>query len=496
MRELDYYCKLLELGRISRREFIGRAVALGATTALATSMANQAVQAAEPKKGGRLRTALTGGSTADSLDPATILDAYMIGVSFGQLRNCLTELAPDNSLIGELAESWDASDDATEWTFKLRQGVEFHNGKTLDSTDVVESINHHRGEDSKSAAKGIIASISDIKADGADTVVFTLSGGSADFPYIMSDYHLSICPAKAEGGIDWESGVGTGGFTLDSFEPGIRTLTKRNANYWKTDINFDECETLFISDVTARTSALQTGEIDLMTNIDLKTVHLLERAPGVVVVKTTGNQHLLMPMLMDVAPFDNNELRLALKYAIDREQWLKVIAKGYGELGNDHPIGPANQFRATEEELPQRVYDPGLRQHRPEAAFGRYGLRGRRGCRLALCRDGASSGDQHRGRARAQRRLLGQRLAGQALGRQLLGRPPDGGLDVQPGLFHRGRLERDPLRQRTVHGALGRRPGGARPGQAPRDLRRDANHSAQRGRRRDSALHQLCGGRQ
>jgi peptide/nickel transport system substrate-binding protein len=363
MRELDYYCKLLELGRISRREFIGRAVALGATTALATSMANQAVQAAEPKKGGRLRTALTGGSTADSLDPATILDAYMIGVSFGQLRNCLTELAPDNSLIGELAESWDASDDATEWTFKLRQGVEFHNGKTLDSTDVVESINHHRGEDSKSAAKGIIASISDIKADGADTVVFTLSGGSADFPYIMSDYHLSICPAKAEGGIDWESGVGTGGFTLDSFEPGIRTLTKRNANYWKTDINFDECETLFISDVTARTSALQTGEIDLMTNIDLKTVHLLERAPGVVVVKTTGNQHLLMPMLMDVAPFDNNELRLALKYAIDREQWLKVIAKGYGELGNDHPIGPANQFRATEEELPQRVYDPDKAKH-------------------------------------------------------------------------------------------------------------------------------------
>ncbi len=287
----------------------------------------------------------------------------MIGVSFGQLRNCLTEIAPDNSLIGELAESWEASDDATEWTFKLRQGVEFHNGKTLDATDVVESLNHHRGEDSKSAAKGIIAAITDIKADGAENVVFTLSGGSADFPYIMSDYHLSICPAKAEGGIDWESGVGTGGFTLDNFDPGIRALTKRNPNYWKTDINFDECETLFISDVTARTSALQTGEIDLMTNVDLKTVHLLERAPGVVVFKTTGNQHLLMPMLMDVAPFDNNDLRLALKYAIDREQWLKVIAKGYGELGNDHPIGPANQFRATEEELPQRVYDPDKAKH-------------------------------------------------------------------------------------------------------------------------------------
>ena len=359
MKQLEYYSTLLTLGKIGRREFIGRAVALGATTALATSLAGAAVKAAEPKKGGRLRTALTGGSTADSLDPATILDAYMIGVSFGQLRNCLTEIAQDNSLVGELAESWEASDDATQWTFKLREGVEFHNGKTMDSTDVVESINHHRGEDSKSAAKGIIAPISDVKADGPNTVVFTLSGGSADFPYLVSDYHLSICPAKAEGGIDWESGIGTGGYTLDTFEPGIRSLTKRNPNYWKAGMaHFDECETLFIADVTARTSALQTGEIDLMTNVDLKTVHLLERAPGIVIIKSTGNQHVLLPMLSDVAPFDNNDLRLALKYAIDREQLLQVIMKGFGELGNDHPIGPANQFRATNDEIPQRAYDP------------------------------------------------------------------------------------------------------------------------------------------
>jgi peptide/nickel transport system substrate-binding protein len=363
MKELEYYSKQLTLGKITRREFMGRAMALGATTALASSMAGKAAQAA-PKKGGRLRVGLTGGATSDSLDPAQILDSYMINVSFGQLRNCLTEIAPDGSLIGELGESWDASDDASVWTFKLRQGVEFHNGKTMDANDVVASINHHRGEESKSAAKGIIAAITDVKMDGKDTVVFTLSGGSADFPYLMSDYHLGICPAKAEGGIDWESGVGTGGYVLDHFEPGIRTLVKRNPNYWKQNAAyFDETESLFISDSTARTSALQTGEIDAMTNIDLKTVNLLKRAPGVVVFKTTGNQHLLMPMLTDVTPFDNNDLRLALKYAIGREQWLQVILKGYGELGNDHPIGPANQFRATNDEIPQRVYDPDKAKH-------------------------------------------------------------------------------------------------------------------------------------
>ena len=193
---------------------MGRAAALGATTALAGSLAGTAVKAATPKKGGVFKQGLTGAGSGDSLDPAQILDSYMINVSFGQLRNCLTEIDRQNDLIGELAESWDASDDAVVWTFKIRKGVEFHNGKTLDSTDVVESLNHHRGEDSKSAAKGIIAPIADVKADGKDTVVFTSSGDSADFPYLMSDYHLGIRPAKPGGGIDWESGVGTGSYAL------------------------------------------------------------------------------------------------------------------------------------------------------------------------------------------------------------------------------------------------------------------------------------------
>ena len=357
MKQLEFYAKLLEHGRISRREFIGRAVALGATVGLASTMAGKAI-AATPKKGGRLRVAITGGGTGDVLDPAQTLDSYMINVSFGQLRNCLTEIDSDGSLVGELAESWSASDDASVWTFKLRQGVEFHNGKTLDANDVVTTFNHHRGEDTASAAKGIIASITDVKADGKNTVVFTLSGGSADFPYIVSDYHLVICPAK-DGGIDWESGTGTGGYVLENFDPGVRTDVKRNPNYWKQGrAHFDEVETLYIADVVARTSALQTGEIDVMSRADLKTVHLMKRNPEIQVFKTTGNQHVTLPMNTNKAPFDDNDVRLALKYAIDRAQWVKVILKGYGEIGNDIPIGPANQFRATADEIPQREYDP------------------------------------------------------------------------------------------------------------------------------------------
>ena len=156
MSEIDRLKGLYTRGQMDRRAFISRALALGLTLPGAMSLA-MAAQAATPKRGGKLRIGLTGGATGDSLDPGQILDGFMINVSFGQLRNCLTEVAPDGSLVGELAESWESSPDAISWTFKLRDGVEFHNGKSLTAEDVVASINHHRGKDNKSAAKGIMA---------------------------------------------------------------------------------------------------------------------------------------------------------------------------------------------------------------------------------------------------------------------------------------------------------------------------------------------------
>ncbi|MEM7170168.1 MAG: ABC transporter substrate-binding protein [Pseudomonadota bacterium] len=358
MSELKYYSALLSAGKISRREFMGRAAALGATTALATSMASAAVKAAGPKSGGSYKQALTGGGTGDSLDPAQILDSFMINVSFGQLRNNLTEISPEGELIGELAESWEASGDAATWTFTLRQGVEFHNGKTMDANDVVASFQHHMGEDSKSAAKGIISPVEDVKADG-DKVVFTLVGGNADFPFLVSDYHLGICPAKDDGSIDWESGVGTGGYALESFEPGILTVVKKNPNYWKEGrAHFDSVENLFIADASARTNALKTGEIQSMSNLDLKTINLLQRDESLQIFPITGNKHCTLPMFTDTAPFDNNDVRLALKYAIDRDEWHKKIIKEQGEVANDIPVGPANIYRATTDEIPQRPYDP------------------------------------------------------------------------------------------------------------------------------------------
>jgi peptide/nickel transport system substrate-binding protein len=280
--------------------------------------------------------------------------------SFGYgSNNHLTEILPDGNLGPELAESWEASPDAKTWTFKLRKGAEFHNGKTLEASDVIASLNHHRGEDTKSGAKGIVTPIAEMKADGKNVLAVTLNEGNADFPFVLSDYHLAIQPGNKDGKIDAKSGIGAGAYVVESYEPGVAAKLKRNKNYYRTDYgHFDEVEVLTIADVAARTNALTTGEVELIDRLDIKTLHLLKRNKNINIHETSGTAHYTAAMRTDTPPFDNNDVRLALKYAVDRDALMQTVLRGHGVLGNDHPIGLSNRYHASASEIPQRKYDP------------------------------------------------------------------------------------------------------------------------------------------
>ncbi len=350
--------RLLAQGWISRREFMKRLSALGLAASVPGALLTAAPAfAATPKKGGRFRVGLGHGSTTDSLDPATWENGFtQFAFGYGS-NNHLTEILPNGDLGPELAESWEASPDAKVWTFQLRKGVEFHNGKTMEASDVIASLNHHRGEDTKSGGKGIVKDIVDMKADGKHVLVVTLGGGNADFPFVLNDYHLAILPADSSGMINATSGIGAGAYVVQSYEPGVRADLKRHANYYRTDYgHFDEVEVLTIADVAARTNALTTGEVDLIDRLDIKTLHLLKRNKNIDIKETSGTAHYSIPMRTDTPPFDNNDVRLALKYAVDREALLQNVLRGHGVLGNDHPIGPANRYHAGA--LPQRKYEP------------------------------------------------------------------------------------------------------------------------------------------
>jgi len=308
-------------------------------------------------RGGKLTAGLSGANTSDSWDGRTHSDLYMIASAQGAVFDSLTEVGADGLLKGELAESWEASADAKVWTFNLRQGVTFHNGKAFGADDVIESLQMHVAEGSKSAAQPIVAAISEMTKITDHQVQFTLASGNADFPYLMSDYHLLMYPAgQIEEAI--AQGIGTGLYQVQSFDPGVRMVATRYPDHYKGDGAgfFDEIEYIAINDNTARMNALMTGQVDAINRIDFKTEALLRANPALRIQEVTGNQQYTFPMLTDVAPFNDVNVRKALKYGINRQEMVDKILLGHGAVGNDTPIGPANQYYHSEME--QLQYDP------------------------------------------------------------------------------------------------------------------------------------------
>ena len=344
----------LSRGTIDRRQFMTSVLATGIAVPAALTLAKSA-EAATPKKGGHMKAAQGHGSTTDTLDPATFENGYMNNVSY-TFNNHLTEVSSKGELIGELAESYESSD-AKTWMFNLRKGVEFHNGKTMTPEDVILSLQHHMGEDSKSAAKGLLTQVEEMKQDGSHGVKMVLKNANADFPYIMSDYHLAIRASK-DGKVDMlDPKGGTGAYYLNKFEPGVRAEGTRNPNFFKDGSgHFDSYEHLSILDVTARQQALMNGDVYVIDKVSAKTVNLLSRAPNINIKEVTGTLHYTFPMRLDVEPFGNYDLRMALKLSVKRQELVDKVLFGHGALGNDHPISTANRYHNSS--LPQREFNP------------------------------------------------------------------------------------------------------------------------------------------
>lgn len=353
----------LTAGVIDRRQFIMSALATGAVLTTAMTMADKAM-AATPQSGGTFRMATGYGSTTDVVDPSTSENGFSLNMIYNR-GNHLTEVSNTGELIGELAESFEPSNGAARWVFTLRQGVEFHNGKTLTPEDVIATFNYHRGEDSKSAAKGLLAAVTSITKDGDRNVVFDLESGNADFPFIVSDYHLMIMPSTDGVIADPNSPVATGGYMLENFEPGVRANFARNPNYWKSGrAHFDSIELLSVLDVTARQNAVMSGDVDYADSVDPKTVALMGRVPTLDILEVTGTQHYTFPMRLNVEPFGNYDLRMAMKYALNRQELVDKVLLGHGLAGNDVPVSSAMPFLNTE--LPVHEFDADLARHHYE----------------------------------------------------------------------------------------------------------------------------------
>lgn len=341
-------------GDLSRRDFIRYAAAAGMAIPAASALWSTEVSAQTPQNGGHFKLGAHDGNSSDTHDPGTYVSFSTIQLAH-TYRSYLTLITPTNGLGPDIATSWSASDDASEWTFELNKDATFHSGKPCVAEDVIASLNHHRGDNTTSAAKSLLTAVTDIVKNNDHSITVKLDAGNADLPWLMTDYHLAIVPANDDGTANWQSGDGTGPYKIESAEFGIGHSLVRHDDWHLEGAYFDSTEIIVLNDPNARQTALATGEVHGVTQLELKTLALLERNPDIVIDNVPSGAAITMPMFCDTAPFDNVDVRNALKLAMDREEIIEKIAFGAAIPANDVHISPNMPYWA---DLPQRKYDP------------------------------------------------------------------------------------------------------------------------------------------
>jgi len=337
----------------SRRDVLAMLMAGGMQATLAGSIAAVATSAhaQTPRKGGRIKVAGAASGVNDTLDPAKQGNGtdYARGFMF---YNGLTYLDGSLKPQPQLAEEF-STKDAKTWVFKLRRGVTFHDGKPLTPADVVFSLMRHKNPATGSRAKPLADQIEEVTASGPNEVTIRLVAPNADLPVILGTYHFHIVK---DGTTDFNAGIGTGPYKVKEFKPGVRALAVRNENYWKPNRPYlDEIEHVGISDETARVNALLAGELDLIAQVNPRSVDRVN-ASGKQIFETKGVSYTNLIMKRDGGPGSNPDFVQGMKLLFNREQMLKSIQLGRGVVANDQPINPANRFFFKG--LKQRPYDP------------------------------------------------------------------------------------------------------------------------------------------
>ena len=351
-RDKGILAKALRKG-LSRRD--ATALLMGSGLSMAASLgifgSASSAMAAVPKKGGSIRAAMTQHGPADTLDP--LLFTSSIDFTRGRAHyNGLVQL--DDNIVPqpELAEEFSPNAGATEWTFKLRRGVKFHDGSDMTADDVIWSMNRHLGKDSKSKAKVLVANIKEWKKVDGRTVRAIMDSPNADLPAILGTHHFKILK---EGVTDFRTPNGTGPYTLQEFKPGIRSIHMRNANYWRSGANLDRLELFAITESTARVNALLAGDVEMISNLNPQAIAAVEGNPALQVWSVPSGSFPCIVCRTDTKPGNSPDFVLALKYLQQRERIMQTILKGQGTVGNDQPINASYPEHCAK--IAQRPYD-------------------------------------------------------------------------------------------------------------------------------------------
>jgi len=345
-------------GRIDRREFLRHGTVLGISAPLLLAALGEAIapRTARAATGGTLRIAQI--TPTGAIDPVTVPDTGGV-IMLCQTGEYLVLSAGDLSLRPVLAESWKPDATGAVWTFTLRKGVKFHNGKTMTADDVVATMDRladpKNASNALSAFQGVLSKGGTRKIDDS-TVEFHLDAPNGNFPYYVSsdNYNTIILPAGYAG--DFEKNfIGTGPFKLEKYTPKVGASFVRNPDYWGPKALPERTEFSFYADMQPQILALQARQVDVVAQVTAGEGVALLSDPSVSIISLRSSAHTQVHMRTDMAPFTDKRVRRAIALCLDRKKLVAGLFHGRSDFGNDSPFAPV--FPSTDRSVGQRARD-------------------------------------------------------------------------------------------------------------------------------------------
>lgn len=295
--------------------------------------------------GAQARTTLVVGMQLEPphLDPTAGAAAAIDEVTYTNVFEGLTRIDADGRILPSLAKSWDVSADGLTYTFHLREGASFHDGRSFYSGDVRFSFDRARGAESVNAQKGYFTGITRIETPNPRTAIIQLARADSLFLFHLGQGDAAIV-APETANTNRQVPIGTGPFRFGRWVPGDRVELTRNPAYDGAKPDLEKVTFRFISDPAAQVAALMAGDVDTFPQFG--TYEALPRfrtdSRFAVITGTTEGETILA-INNGRKPFDDVRVRRALSHAIDRKGLIEAAMFGAGTPIGSHfaPHNPA-----------------------------------------------------------------------------------------------------------------------------------------------------------
>lgn len=315
----------------------------------------------EPTQGGKVSIPIVADPTFNPWHPNAFAESNVINrVLFDGLTKPGKDLLPAPSL----AKEWETSEDGLEWTFFLRDDVKWHDGETFTAEDVAYTFNEIAlNEELGANNASYFKEVNEVQVIDDYTVTFILDSPVAALPAYLS-FNTEIMPKHIfEGEDPWEltsfnkkDPVGTGAFKLKSYTSGQSVVLERNEDYYDEKSLLDEVEYKVLPDANTHIAQILSGELSIFSLDDLASIDRIEAADGVNVYGRETPRFFWIILNQEIEQFQDKKLRQAFLHAIDRQNIIDTVLKGYGTIA-DAGIAPALEEYYTDD-VANYEYDP------------------------------------------------------------------------------------------------------------------------------------------